>query len=74
MEMIVQTLEKQIPKKVVNKEKATTPEDVDAYGADALFGECPTCGLTQSSVWNNKYCGDCGQKLDWNRRANDEAD
>ena len=52
MEMIVKALEKQIPKKDLNKK-------------DALFANCPNCGRVQNSVWNKTYCGDCGKKLDW---------
>ncbi len=52
MEMIVQVLEKQISKKVLNKK-------------DGLFANCPNCGCVQNGVWNKTYCGDCGKKLDW---------
>lgn len=48
----IQALEKQIPKKALNKK-------------DALFANCPNCGRVQNSVWNKTYCGDCGKKLDW---------
>lgn len=48
----MQALEKQIPKKALNKK-------------DALFANCPNCGRVQNSVWNKTYCGDCGKKLDW---------
>ena len=52
-------------KKVIEKYKAKAPEDIEAYGEDAVFGYCPVCGGLQNTVWNTKYCGDCGQKLDW---------
>lgn len=52
-------------KKVIEKYKAKAPEDIEAYGEDAVFGYCPVCGGLQNTVWNAKYCGDCGQKLDW---------
>lgn len=52
-------------KKVIEKYKAKAPEDIEAYGEDAVFGYCPVCGNLQNNVWNTKYCGDCGQKLDW---------
>ena len=52
-------------KKVIEKYKAEAPEDIEAYGEDAVFGYCPVCGNLQSNVWNTKYCGDCGQRLDW---------
>lgn len=50
--LAIQALEKQIPKKALNKK-------------DALFANCPNCGRVQNSVWNKTYCGDCGKKLDW---------
>lgn len=52
MKIAIQALEKQIPKKALNKK-------------DALFANCPNCGRVQNSVWNKTYCGDCGKKLDW---------
>lgn len=52
-------------KKVIEKYKAKAPEDIEAYGEDAVFGYCPVCGCLQNTVWNTKYCGDCGQRLDW---------
>lgn len=59
------TAVEQKAKKVIEKHKAKAPEDIEAYGEDAVFGYCPVCGGLQSNVWNTKYCGDCGQKLDW---------
>lgn len=50
--LAIQALEKQIPKKALNKK-------------DALFANCPNCGRVQNSAWNKTYCGDCGKKLDW---------
>ena len=52
-------------KKVIEKYKAKAQEDIEAYGEDAVFGYCPVCGGLQNTVWNTKYCGDCGQRLDW---------
>ena len=54
--LAIEALEKQIPKKVVNFEKAC-----DTYG------DCPRCG---ESHWfegddSFNYCPDCGQALDW---------
>lgn len=62
IDTIIQTLEKQIPKKV----------EKDKYiGIDGDFYDlCPTCknnlcttGLLARS--KKRYCGDCGQRLDW---------
>lgn len=55
MELIVWALEKQIPKKALNKKVG--------------FANCPNCGRVQNSVWNKTYCGDCGQKLDWSEES-----
>lgn len=52
-------------KKVIKKHKLVVPEDIAAFGADALLGRCPVCEELINNVWNEKYCGDCGQKLDW---------
>lgn len=52
-------------KRVIEKHKAKAPEDIEVYGEDAVFGYCPVCGGLQNTVWNTKYCGDCGQRLDW---------
>ena len=60
-----EAVEKQKPKKVIEKFKAVAPEDIEAFGKDAMFGHCPVCKNLQSSVWNSVNCGDCGQKLDW---------
>ena len=57
MEMIVQALEKQIPKK---------PKKIEAEGfryTDAY--RCPLCGGNFSGTGIADYCYHCGQKLDW---------
>ena len=51
---VVEALEKQIPKKPLNK----TME----YNGD--YGECPCCGQTVSDYEEFKMCK-CGQALDW---------
>ena len=62
MEMIVQALEKQTPKK-------PSPIDYKKYidvvkNAKFLRGGfwCPNC---KHVVYSGCYCEDCGQKLDW---------
>ena len=59
LDMAIQALEKQIPKKVV-------PRHIRKYdGFDD--GECPTCGnsVLRDGFSNDVYCDYCGQKLDW---------
>lgn len=50
--MIIEALEKQIPK------KPDSGYDI-FYGEDAKL--CPVCGDPNP----NTYCGTCGQRLDW---------
>lgn len=61
IDMAIQTLEKQIPKKVTE---------------DAAFGSCPACGYVFNSELVNeydiKYCPFCGQALDFSERSDTE--
>lgn len=52
--MGMQALEKQIPKKAINK-----------FGKHdfVTYGRCSECNNTVSSL--NHYCGRCGQALEW---------
>lgn len=56
LDMAIEALEKQIPKKVVNFEKACD-----------IYGKCPKCKemfwITEGDEFN--YCPTCGQALDW---------
>lgn len=54
--MAIAALEKQIPKKM---------NDIDEYEEDELCGYCPQCNKLQSNLWNENFCGDCGQAIDW---------
>lgn len=54
---VINALEKQIPRKIDNKDEA-----------DLVYG-CHCCGEI-NALWKmngekNKYCGNCGQKIDW---------
>lgn len=49
IEMGIQSLEKQIPKKPKSRKNTT-------------YAFCPCC---DSSKLQNDYCTDCGQKIDW---------
>lgn len=51
MEMIMHALEKQIPKK---------PD----FTEDKTFALCPCCN-GKGLLNKQKYCDNCGQKLDW---------
>ncbi len=51
----------------VEKQKPFKPETV---GLTIGIGRCK-CGAEFLDSKTN-YCGNCGQKLNWNRRANDE--
>ena len=52
----IKALEKQIPKKM---------KDIDEYEEDELCGYCPQCNKLQSNLWNENFCGVCGQAIDW---------
>ena len=52
-ETAIKALEKQIPKKVNNREEH----------ADYIEGNCPDCDLLVCDVDN--YCSKCGCLLDW---------
>ena len=64
MEMIVQALEKQIPKK---------PRKTDSYRGvlkRVYAYVCPTCGNAclekyMNERQNTMFCWNCGQKIDW---------
>lgn len=58
-------LEKQVALPVVIPKKLVSPEDIEAYGEEALGGHCPRCGELVVTLWNETFCGDCGQKLKW---------
>ena len=51
-ELVIQALEKQIPKK---------PEEMDCIGFDTLV--CPKC--KKALYLYEPYCDNCGQKIDW---------
>ena len=62
MEMIVQALEKQIPKK--------PPREGDGYTPDGTFvfdiWICPSCMKRYEIDYDDyDYCPNCGQKIDW---------
>ena len=57
LEMAIQALEKQLPKKVLN----LMLNDGDGYLIKVFKGICPYC----QCIVTNEYCSRCGQALDW---------
>ena len=55
-EIAVNTMEKQIPKKLQNIHRFR--------GREKCVGTCPTCGYVCCSDYGD-YCGGCGQAIDW---------
>lgn len=49
LNMAVEALEKQIPKKAI------------PCSPNSTWSKCPVCGDT----YIDEYCGKCGQRLDW---------
>lgn len=59
----IKALEKQIPKKPINK---TKPDDTASLAYENCnIIVCPTCGGRLKLKSKGKYCDKCGQKLDW---------
>lgn len=59
MKVAIEALEKQIPKKLIEKEVIGVSMSGYKYK-----GQCPKCSLTVSQFSGN-YCHHCGQALDW---------
>lgn len=59
MEVAIEALEKQIPKKPFEKELIGVSMTGYKYK-----GQCPVCAATVSQ-FVSKYCHSCGQALDW---------
>ena len=53
--MVMEALEKQIPKKPTNK----------SLEFDGKYGYCPCCNRILADHSNFRRCPDCGQALDW---------
>lgn len=54
----IEALEKQIPKEPLNRE--------DTF--EISYGYCPCCSNIIDD-WNDiKYCGECGQAIDWEEK------
>ncbi|HHT96341.1 MAG TPA: hypothetical protein GXZ90_00375 [Clostridiales bacterium] len=55
--MGMEALGKQIPKKALNQRIKN----------EELIGSCPTCKLLWDVGNWERYCSNCGQKLDWSK-------
>ena len=55
IKLAIEALEKQIPKKPLNKTSALS----------GYYGNCPCCNTILCDFANYNYCDECGQKLDW---------
>lgn len=66
IKILKEILEKQIEKTPTDIHKSSDMEDIECMGKDTLFGYCPVCGYKQNNFYNEYYCGDCGQRLNWN--------
>ena len=71
LEMAIDTLKKQIPKKVIYT--------ADGYADGHLcydYAKCPTCGNDEYEEginnWGEPYCPKCGQALDWSMETEED--
>ena len=67
LEMAIQALEKQIPKKI--EIRKATNDDIESELRDFItvkgrICRCPSCRCC-IHISKLKYCWECGQKLDW---------
>ena len=60
LDVAIKALEKQIPKKPTMRHL----KHYDSY----TDGWCPNCEAYVNEDSGNKYCPNCGQKLDWSDR------
>ena len=51
----IEALEKQIPRKPLNREDKS----------EISYGDCPCCSNMIDNWDNIRYCGECGQAIDW---------
>lgn len=55
LNLVIKSLEKQISLAPLNKRIRN----------EELIGSCPTCKMKWNVGYWEKYCSNCGQKLDW---------
>lgn len=56
---LIEAREKQIPKKPIEQRY------VNYEIENELIGHCPSCQLRWDVAYWQRYCSNCGQKLDW---------
>ncbi len=56
---LIEAREKQIPKKPLEQRY------VNYEIENELIGHCPSCQLRWDVAYWQRYCSNCGQKLDW---------
>lgn len=61
LDVAIKALEKQIPKEAIITGRN------NAINTDV--GYCPICNGAILRACDNKYCPDCGQKLDWSNES-----
>lgn len=49
----------------MKKTKYPQMVQVTNYVLSRPEGHCPVCGALVYKEWNNRFCGNCGQELDW---------
>lgn len=59
--LIIEGVEKQIAKKVINKRDSYDDDD----GWEYTEANCPNCESYLRDWENAEYCDSCGQKIDW---------
>lgn len=55
MKIVIEALDKQIPKKIIRKSKKASLEDI----------KCPNCQREIDAMNIVNYCTYCGQAIDW---------
>ena len=47
-----------------------TPKKVEVGASKYfMFPVCPNCKVELNEYYKNKYCKECGQRLDWNDKG-----
>ena len=61
LEMAIEALERQMPKKPLEQRY------VNYEIENELIGHCPSCRIKWDVAFWQRYCSNCGQKLDWRK-------